>query len=759
MFYENEMKCQRHLQNLITSICVDRECKFQRKLCARCLDLDVHGANNTVSIDKFKEMANKKLEIFKQTSNELANSRAAFKQKISQAQIMLKTFLDDSSEQIKQLFDRFDQENQSYINLITKIVQNPAESQQTDLEKLVSIIIEEERQIKDQNIQKICDLKVLDEIKNEWENGIKTVFQNSNELLYKIKQIQLVEGEVYQKEKDLFKILASDIDEQILKKVIDQQGNDNISNILTFFSKLSDINLYASFVNEQVTIQDIKQKIKNIMNALRNILDHPFSQINYSEESYEEERFNLIKKISGNKMIVNFLKCLVQLTNIDEKFIQCGSNGLNLLAQMKVDLTNDNFQGIRIKNTSLIGGNFVRCNFSKSKFEDVDLTGVNLNGALLLKCEWKNIKIQELNKLDGHSNWIQSVCFSPDKTTLASGSGDKSIRLWDVKTGQQKAKIDGHSDRVWSVCFSPDGTTLASGSDDKSIRLWDVKTGQQKAKLDGHSNTVYSVSFSPDNTTLASGSSDMSVRLWDVKTGQQKAKLDGHSNTVYSVSFSPDNTTLASGSSDMSVRVWNVKTGQQEAKLDGHNSYVQSVCFSPDGTILASGGYDKSIRLWNVKTGQQKAKLDGHSQWVQSVCFSPDRTTLASGSQDNSIRIWDAQTGQQKAKLDGHNNWVQSVCFSSDGTILASGSYDNSIRIWDLEIGQQIYPTDKRFKDLIEDLKIQLPKTDLNYPKLIISSEPTLYVQGAVILGEFVNHQDYDLKPILKQQGCYIFGN
>ncbi|CAD8215229.1 unnamed protein product [Paramecium octaurelia] len=111
----------------------------------------------------------------------------------------------------------------------------------------------------------------------------------------------------------------------------------------------------------------------------------------------------------------------------------------------------------------------------------------------------------------------KTICYSPDGTTLASGSGDKSIRLWDVKSGQQKAKLDGHSCAVNSICYSPDGTTLASGSLDDSIRLWDVKTGQQKAKLDGNSSAVYSIYYSPKGNTLASRCSDNSIRLWNVK--------------------------------------------------------------------------------------------------------------------------------------------------------------------------------------------------------------------------------------------------
>ncbi|CAD8215584.1 unnamed protein product [Paramecium octaurelia] len=101
-----------------------------------------------------------------------------------------------------------------------------------------------------------------------------------------------------------------------------------------------------------------------------------------------------------------------------------------------------------------------------------------------------------------------------------------SIRLWDVKTGQQKAKLDGHSNCVNSICYSPDGTTLASGSYDKSILLWDVKTGYQKTKLDGHSGLVNSICYSPDGKTLASGSRNNSIRLWDVKTSTEILQSD-----------------------------------------------------------------------------------------------------------------------------------------------------------------------------------------------------------------------------------------
>ncbi|CAK70857.1 unnamed protein product (macronuclear) [Paramecium tetraurelia] len=469
---------------------------------------------------------------------------------------------------------------------------------------------------------------------------------------------------------DLYSVLvvSKELNKQTFNWILEQLSKENNydKNWLEYSPHLINQEKIIKF---HVLIRDLKvnafkKNIESTLSLLKTLNKHEFFLDNYSIETYVESRKYLIQKIKNEVSIIEFLKFLVQLTAIESSFIQGGSNSLNLLVEMQIDLTNHNFEKIRIKNTSIVGGNFFQSNLNQSELTDVNINAINLNRAQMFGCKWKRIKINDIYSLDGHSRYVNTVNFSPDGNMLASCSLDKSIRLWDVKTGQQKAKLDGHDDAVSSVKFSPDGTTLVSVSSDSSIRLWDVKTGQQFAKLDGHSDAVYSVNFSPDGTTLASGSQDNSIRLWDVKTGQQKAKLDGHSHFVYSVHFSPDGTTLASGSRDFSIRFWDVRTGQQKAKLDGHSSTVTSVNFSPDGTTLASGSEDNSIRLWDVKTGQQIAKLDGHENGILSVHFSPDGTTLASGSGDNSIRLWDVKTGQQKAKLNGHSSTVTSVNFS-----------------------------------------------------------------------------------------------
>ena len=128
---------------------------------------------------------------------------------------------------------------------------------------------------------------------------------------------------------------------------------------------------------------------------------------------------------------------------------------------------------------------------------------------------WEVIyNIHEANRLEGHSNGVLSVAFSPDGKTIASGSSDNTIKLWNLE-GKELRTLTGHSNWVWSVAFSPDGKTIASGSYDKSIKLWNLE-GKQLRTLTGHSKGVLSVAFSPDGKTIASGSSDKSIKLWDI---------------------------------------------------------------------------------------------------------------------------------------------------------------------------------------------------------------------------------------------------
>jgi WD40 repeat protein len=300
------------------------------------------------------------------------------------------------------------------------------------------------------------------------------------------------------------------------------------------------------------------------------------------------------------------------------------------------------------------------------------------------------LNIREHNQLEGYKYHVNEIVFSPDSKTLASVSDDKSIKLWNVATGQEIYTLTGHKDSVDSIVFSSDGKTLASASFDKSIKLWNVATGQENYTLIGHEDSVNSIAFSPDGKTLASASGDKSIKLWNVATGQEIYTLTGHNKGVCCLTFSPDGKTLASVS-DNSIKLWNVLTGKEIYTLTGSEDRVISVAFSPDGKTLASTSDNDSMKLWNVITGKEISTLSGNSKYgVCCLTFSPDGKTLASVS-DKSIKLWNVITSKEIYTITGHKERVSSLAFKSDAKILAYTTSDNSIKLWNFSTGKEIY--------------------------------------------------------------------
>ena len=291
----------------------------------------------------------------------------------------------------------------------------------------------------------------------------------------------------------------------------------------------------------------------------------------------------------------------------------------------------------------------------------------------------EEISSYRIATLEGHTDVVEWVAFSPDGTRLASGSHDGTANLWDVATEQRIATLPGDADsRVVSVAFSPDGKVLASVS--SRVSLWDVATEQRIATFRG--DQPLSVAFSPDGNILAVGTWNSTIELWDVATRQRSATLQGHTGAVTSVAFSRDGT-LASASRDKTVRLWNVRNRQQTANLQRHTGVVFSVAFSPDGTRLASGSEDGTVRLWDTATRTEMAALVGGGLGVRSVSFSPDGALLASGDVQGGIYLWDMVLQTQIASF-GSASGVSSLSVSPDGTNLASGQWDGTVTLWDI---------------------------------------------------------------------------
>jgi WD40 repeat protein len=301
---------------------------------------------------------------------------------------------------------------------------------------------------------------------------------------------------------------------------------------------------------------------------------------------------------------------------------------------------------------------------------------------------WEVKSGREIRSFTGHSSYVLAVAFSPDGKLALSGSDDLTLRLWEVSSGREIRSFTGHSYPVLGVAFSPDGKLALSGGY-KTLKLWEVSSGREIRSFTGHSSYVLAVAFSPDGKLALSGSDDLTLRLWEVSSGREIRSFTGHSYPVLGVAFSPDGKLALSGGYK-TLKLWEVSSGREIRSFTGHSSYVLAVAFSPDGKLALSGSMDKTLKLWEVKSGREIRSLTGHSSFVFAVAFSPDGKLALSGSMDKTLKLWEVKSGREIRSLTGHSDSVSAVAFSPDGKLALSGSWDDTLKLWEVKSGREI---------------------------------------------------------------------
>lgn len=306
--------------------------------------------------------------------------------------------------------------------------------------------------------------------------------------------------------------------------------------------------------------------------------------------------------------------------------------------------------------------------------------------------------VKLMRTLRGHKGEIGRIAWSPDGRMLASGSKDKTIRLWNAETGDCLQTFEGHEGAVWSVAFHPTGRTLASGSQDKTVKLWQVASAKLLRTFKGHEGDIGVAVFDPDGKILASGGVGRNVMLWKPFNGSRLRTLEGRNTGVYSIAFDPTGTTLVSAGADWGVDRWDAGSGELLPAFEENEGWVHSVAFDSTGFMLASGGYDRTVKIREVASGRLIRTLEGHTAGVVCVDFFEDSNLLASKgtSEDYTFRLWRVDTGTCVGVIpEPASSMLSGLCFHPHRPLLATVGSDTGtpsserghlIHIWELDL-------------------------------------------------------------------------
>ncbi|WP_046863665.1 TIR domain-containing protein [Microvirga massiliensis] len=258
----------------------------------------------------------------------------------------------------------------------------------------------------------------------------------------------------------------------------------------------------------------------------------------------------------------------------------------------------------------------------------------------------------ELRRFEGHTNSVDLVV-RIDEHRVLSGSGDNTLRLWDLNTGAELRRFEGHTGWV-RIIVQIDEHRVLSGSADNTLRLWDLDSGTELRLFEGHTDDVTALLRIDEHRAL-SGSADKTLRLWDLDSGTELRRLEGHTSFVTAL-LRIDEHRVLSGSGD---------------------------------DLLRPGSRDCTLRLWDLDSGTELRRLEGYVGWVTAL-LRIDEHRMLSVSQDNTLRLWDLNTGAELRRFEGHMGWVRTIVQIDEHRVLSSGSEDKTLRLWDLDTGVEL---------------------------------------------------------------------
>ncbi|KAJ1909258.1 hypothetical protein H4219_006429 [Mycoemilia scoparia] len=288
----------------------------------------------------------------------------------------------------------------------------------------------------------------------------------------------------------------------------------------------------------------------------------------------------------------------------------------------------------------------------------------------------------------GHRGNVKCVTYVGEYCSyVASGSSDNTIRIWDTDTGECKSILTGHTSRIWDLAVDKTGTKLFSASGDRTVKVWDIRDvskPQCLKTIEDAEGDVYSVALTPLDTHVIMAGYDRAIRLYDLKAERVVQSFTGHELSVAKAVCNPLGNLVVSGSKDHSIRFWDILSGTCINKVRTHLGEVTSVAINDSSTMLLSSSKDNSNRLWDIRSLKPHLKLKGHQNTSKNFIRSSfaKSSLVVSGSEDGLVYVWDQATGSLAQRLEGHDGIVYDVCWDTHRGLLCSASDDWTIRTW-----------------------------------------------------------------------------
>jgi pleiotropic regulator 1 len=296
---------------------------------------------------------------------------------------------------------------------------------------------------------------------------------------------------------------------------------------------------------------------------------------------------------------------------------------------------------------------------------------------------WKLMRV-----LSGHVGWVRSIAVDPTNEWFATGSADRTIKIWDLASGTLKLSLTGHISSVRGLAVSERQPYLFSGGEDKQVKCWDLEQNKVVRHYHGHLSAVHALCLHPKIDILISCGRDSTARVWDIRTKACIHTLVGHTNTVASVKSQSVDPQIVTGSHDSTIRLWDLAAGKSRCTLTNHKKSVRAVVLHPKEFTFASGSAD-NIKQWKFPDGNFIQNLSGHNAIVNCLGLNSD-DVLVSGADNGTMHFWDWKTGYnfqriqsqvQPGSLDSEAG-IFACAFDMSGSRLITAESDKTVKIY-----------------------------------------------------------------------------